>query len=113
MGKMAMISLIIPLLAAGYAWSTVELEEVEGYLPAAGSEESITIYCDQNSTDIEFSWPPDADFVVKIAGMYGDALGEFPLSEGEVITLNGGGRFTLTILSRSGAGAWGAKVQNY
>lgn len=113
MGKVLAMLLTIPLLATGYAWSTVELEEIKGYLPVVGSEESFTIYCDQETTEIEFTWPEDADFMVTIMGMYGDALGEFPLSEGEVITLNGGGRFTLTILSKAGVGAWGAKVQSY
>jgi len=113
MSKVLMILLTTLLLAIGCAWSTVELEEIKGYLPAVGSEESFTIYCDQETTEIEFTWPEDADFIVKIMGMYGDALGEFPLSEGEVITLNGGGRFTLTVLSKAGIGAWSAKVQSY
>jgi archaellum component FlaG (FlaF/FlaG flagellin family) len=88
--------------------STVDLEEVNGYLEGKEAQQSFTVYCNSSKQEIEFTQPEDADFWVKVLGKSDNFLGDFQLSEGEVIELTGAGRFTLVIRSEDGEGAWTA-----
>ena len=58
--------------------------------------------------EVEFDYPSDAQFYVKVLGKTGNELGEFDLAEGEIIELTGGGKFTLIVHSVGGSGAWSA-----
>lgn len=113
MARLILVMSLAVLMLPAFSLAQVELEEINGYLCDRSAEESFTVYCDQRNVDIEFSWPEDADFWVRVVGMYGVVLGDFPLSEGEVVRLSGGGRFTLVVHSERGQGAWSAVVQSY
>jgi len=88
---------------------TVYMEEMNGYLEGKGAYQAFSIYCKNSRQNIEFTQPEGADFWVKVLGKDDSFLDDFQLSEGEVIILKGGNRFTLVVRSEEGSGAWSAK----
>ncbi|MBN1573250.1 MAG: hypothetical protein JW984_08665 [Deltaproteobacteria bacterium] len=60
--------------------------------------------------EVTFTYPKDsADFWVEVTGPGGGtAVGEYNLAENNVVTLNGTGKFKLTIYSNYGSGNWSA-----
>ena len=79
-----------------------------GVLRGANDSSKFDVFAESDLIEVEFVWPDDTLFHVKVLGMAGDELGDFDLSEGEIIELTGGGKFTLIVYSRSGDGAWTA-----
>lgn len=66
------------------------------------------LYTPVEYVEVEFTYPETSTFYVKVLGKAGDELGEFDLSEGEIIELTGGGLFTLIVHSTAGGGEWTA-----
>jgi transglutaminase-like putative cysteine protease len=60
--------------------------------------------------EIPFTYPKGSvNFWVKVVGQDGSTvIGDFDLDNGEIINLNGGGQFYLTIYSKGGSGRWSA-----
>jgi hypothetical protein len=79
-----------------------------GVLRGANDSNKFDVFAESDKIEVEFDWPDDTYFHVKVLGMSGDELGDFDLSEGEIIELTGGGKFTLIVYSRSGDGPWTA-----
>ncbi len=79
-----------------------------GVLRGANDSNKFDVFAENDLIEVEFVWPDDTYFHVKVLGMAGDELGDFDLSEGEIIELTGGGKFALIVYSRSGDGAWTA-----
>jgi hypothetical protein len=80
-----------------------------GILRGADDSNKFDIVTNNNKAEVEFDWPGKASFYVKVFSPLGDELGDFDLSEGEVVDLTGGGKFTLIVYSKKGGGAWTAK----
>ena len=107
MRRLIVLALVLSvLLVPAFAFATIDLEKVRGYLPNTDMEESFTVDCSEDSQSFEFTWPDYSDFWVRVLGMHGDNLGDFQLSEGGIIELTGSGRFTLVVYSKDGRGAW-------
>ncbi len=81
---------------------------LKGVLRGANDSNKFDIFAESDLIEVEFDWPDEAYFHVKVLGMAGDELGDFDLSEGEIIELTGGGKFTLIVYSRGGDGPWTA-----
>lgn len=79
-----------------------------GVLRGANDSNKFDVFAESDLIEVEFDWPDDTYFHVKVLGMAGDELGDFDLSEGEIIELTGGGKFTLIVYSRGGDGPWKA-----
>jgi hypothetical protein len=79
-----------------------------GVLRGVNDSNKFDVFAESDKIEVEFAWPDDAYFHVKVLGMAGDELGDFDLSEGEIIELTGGGKFTLIVYSKGGDGAWKA-----
>lgn len=79
-----------------------------GVLRGANDSNKFDVFAENDLIEVEFVWPDETFFHVKVLGMAGDELGDFDLSEGEIIELTGGGKFTLIVYSRGGDGAWTA-----
>jgi len=109
---LVVILLIAALLVPQVAFAKAYLDEIKGYIPGLYREESFTVDCLRDTQYVEFTYPSYADFWVKVLGMDGDLLGDFQLSEGEVIELTGGGRFTLVVYSKKETGAWTAVISD-
>ena len=108
MRKLILLTLAFCFILTGLSYATMDLEKIEGYIPGLYRDESFTVDCSKKMQYVEFTYPSYADFWVKVLGMDGDLLGDFQLSNGEVISLKGGGRFTLVVSSKKGTGAWTA-----
>jgi hypothetical protein len=80
-----------------------------GVLRGVNDSNKFDVFAESDKIEVEFDWPDDASFHVKVVGMAGDELGDFDLSEGEIIELTGGGKFTLIVYSKGGDGPWKAK----
>ncbi len=112
MRRLIVLAMLLTILLIPQVCSaTVLLEKIEGYIPGEYREESFTIDCQKDLQYVEFAYPTYSDFWVKVLGMHGDLLGDFQLSEGEVIELSGGGLFTLIVYSKKGSGVWTAVIQ--
>jgi hypothetical protein len=83
-------------------------EFIKGYLDDVGDADHFTINVSSDELDVTFSYPDGAVFSVLVLGKTGKNLGYFDLTEGEVISLTGGGKFTLVIISHVGDGKWSA-----
>ena len=79
-----------------------------GVLRGVNDSNKFDIFTEKQQLSITFTWPKGTEYHVKVHGMSGDELGDFNLNEGEIIDLSGGGKFSLTVYSRSGEGPWSA-----
>jgi hypothetical protein len=79
-----------------------------GVLRGVNDSNKFDVFAESDKIEVEFDWPDNASFHVKVLGMAGDELGDFDLSEGEIIELTGGGKFSLIVYSKSGDGPWSA-----
>jgi hypothetical protein len=77
---------------------------MDAYVVSHGESTWFQFYTDEDTVEFEFTFPEEMDLRVYVEGEYGDELGDFKLSEGEVISLYGGGEFTLWVYSRDGEG---------
>lgn len=110
MKRLILVALVIGiLLVPSFSFATIDMEKIRGYLPNTDVEESFTVYCSEDMQSIEFTWPDYSDFWVKVLGRSDNLLGTFQLSEGGIIELSGGGRFTLIVYSKDGRGPWTAQ----
>ena len=82
--------------------------EFAGYLHDENTKATFDVYAEVENLDVTFTYPAAADFHVIILGQDGNKLGDFDLRDGPIITLTGGGLFTLVVYSNKGAGAWTA-----
>jgi hypothetical protein len=79
-----------------------------GKLRGTHDSNKFDVFTESDKLEVKFGYPSGAAFFVKVLGKTGDELGEFDLSEGEIIDLSGGGKFTLIIHSQNGGGPWSA-----
>ena len=79
-----------------------------GVLRGANDSNKFDVFAESDEIEVEFDWPDDTYFHVKVLRMAGDDLGDFDLSESEIIELTGGGKFTLIVYSKGGDGPWTA-----
>ncbi len=88
---------------------TVMENSASGSLDGPGESCEIPIEVD-DSLEVTFTYPKDsADFWVEITGPGGGTkIGDHDLAENNVVTLNGTGKFKLTIYSNYGSGNWSA-----
>jgi hypothetical protein len=99
-----------PEVEEGKVSKTVKGDTVTyaGKLRGTHDSNKFDLFLEPDYVEVEFDYPSDAKFFVKVLGKTGDELGEFDLSEGEVIELSGGGKFSLIVHSQGGGGAWSA-----
>jgi hypothetical protein len=84
-----------------------------GYLKGPGDADRFELVAQHNHVDVTYTWPRGGtDFWVRIYGQTMNELGNFDLDDGDVIELTGGGKFTLEIYSRQGAGNWAATYKD-
>ena len=81
---------------------------VKGKLRGTNDSNKFDVVLDSTYVEVEFDYPSDSLFYVKVLGKSGNELGEFDLAEGEIIELSGGGKFSLIVHSVGGGGAWSA-----
>jgi hypothetical protein len=79
-----------------------------GVLRGTNDSNKFDIFAESTYIEVEFDYPSDATFYVKVLGKSGNELGEFDLTEGNIIELSGGGKFTLIVHSVGGGGKWSA-----
>jgi hypothetical protein len=96
------------VVAAGGTPAIAETVDFSGYLYDERTEVRFDVYAETDALDVTFTYPATADFHVKVLGQTGKELGDFTLSEGPVIQLKGGGKFTFVVYTESGGGAWTA-----
>ncbi len=89
-----------------------ETAEFAGYLYDDTAEARFDIYAESEQLEIFFTAPAGADFHVRVLGQTGKELGDFALATGPVITLTGGGKFTLVVHSEKGGGVWTAYYEH-
>jgi len=89
---------------AAYA-ATVDFS---GYLYDDTTRASFDVYAEVQELDVTFTYPATSDFHVLVLGREGKELGDFALEDGPVITLTGGGKFTLVVYSNRNGGTWTA-----
>jgi len=104
MKKALTASFVIALLAAVPALAGYHSES--GYLADVDDYDEFIVYANSDYIEITFVWPVGADFWVTVYGMSDNLLGDFQLTNGEVIQLSGGGKFTLVVTSEYGGGDW-------
>jgi hypothetical protein len=80
----------------------------KGKLRGTNDSNKFDVFLDSTYVEVEFDYPSGSEFYVKVLGKSGDELGEFELSEGEIIELTGGGKFSLIVHSTGGGGPWSA-----
>jgi hypothetical protein len=80
----------------------------KGKLRGTNDSNEFDVFLDSTYVEVTFDYPSGSQFYVKVLGKSGNELGEFDLSEGEIIELSGGGKFTLIVHSVGGSGAWSA-----
>jgi len=95
-------------LFAVAAPAPAETVDFSGYLYDNRTSASFDIFAEKQQLDVTFTYPATSDFRVKVLGETGKELGDFKLSEGPVIQLKGGGKFTLVVYADSGGGVWTA-----
>jgi hypothetical protein len=86
---------------------------MDSYVIANGASTYIEFYTERDTVEFEFLLPEEVDLRVFVEGEDGNELGDFKLLEGEVISLYGGGIFTLWIYSRSGEGDFICEPNDY
>ncbi len=104
---LALLVLPVIFLAATSAFGATE----SGYLSGPGASYTFTVNAGSVTyLEVTFSYPKGSvDFWVKVVGQDGrTVLGNFDLDNGEIIQLQGGGTFYLTVYSNRGAGYWSA-----
>ena len=72
----------------------------------------IAVNTDETPIYAVFYWDEEMELWVRVLGQNGDQLGEFDLADGNQITLNGGGKFTLDVFSKNGIGNWEVELSN-
>jgi hypothetical protein len=101
------------VLACGSAApARAESVEFSGYLYDDTARASFDIYAESEQLEVFFTSPAAADFHVRVLGQTGKELGDFALATGPVITLTGGGKFTLVVYSEKGGGGWTAYYEH-
>jgi hypothetical protein len=83
-----------------------------GYLWGTGAESTFEVYVDKTEMVLTFDWAlGSSDFWVKATGEDNETvLIEQSLSEGNVLTLSGGGIYHIKIYSVWGGGCWEANL---
>lgn len=81
---------------------------VEGVLEEKGDADHFQIYAMKDELEVEFDWDEDLEIWVSIIGETGNHLGYFDMWDGNLITLTGGGSFTIVVISHAGSGNWKA-----
>lgn len=89
---------VVPAMAGSHSQS--------GYLSGVDDLDEFGLYANSDYIEVTFVYPSGADFWVTVYGMNDNLLGDFQLSQGEVIQLSGGGVFTLVVTSEYGGGNW-------
>jgi len=77
---------------SGYIWDTSEVDK-------------INIYTEEDPTNVVFTFD-DFQLWATVKDGSGNALGEFYLPDGDVITLSGTGDFIIEVYSKGGSGNW-------
>jgi hypothetical protein len=94
------------LLAAAAAGAATA--DFAGFLYNENTKATFDVFTEKESLDLTFTYPAGSDFRILVLGQDGNKLGDFTLKEGPVITLTGGGKFTLVVYSERGGGPWTA-----
>jgi len=79
-----------------------------GVLRGVNDSNKFDVFTEKDKLEVEFDWPDDSSYYVKVLGTTGNELGDFDLAEGKVIELTGGGKFSLVVYSKKGEGPWTA-----
>jgi hypothetical protein len=93
---------------AGVSSAGAEAVDFSGYLYDDNTEARFDVYAESAVLEVTFTFPPTSEFHVRVLGQTGNELGDFDLSEGPLIQLTGGGKFTFIVYTKSGGGAWTA-----
>jgi hypothetical protein len=101
-------SLLLLVLCILFSFSMMHADFIKGYLDEMGDSDHFLLYTDKDAVEVEFDYPSGTSFWVLILGETGEKLGYFDLTEGEIISLTGGGYFTCVIISHQGDGKWTA-----
>lgn len=105
MRKMILLTMILML-----AFSVMlSAKTVSGNLEEKGDADHFQIYSSEDELEVEFDWDEDMEIWVSVIGESGGHLGYFDMWDGNLITLTGGGSFTIVVISHAGKGYWKAK----
>jgi len=84
-----------------------------GFLKGPEDADRFDLIAQHKHVDVSYTWPRgETDFWVRVYGKTMNELGNFDLDDGDIIELTGGGKFTLEIYSRQGAGKWTASYKD-
>ncbi|MCP4230053.1 MAG: hypothetical protein GY771_07890 [bacterium] len=97
------------LLVAVSTWAG---DQFSGELSGSGDSEEFEVVADYSPYEIAFHPPIETDFHVTVLGEDHDEIGDFRLTEGNIIRLSGGGSFYLRVSSNEGGGVWFAEEIN-
>jgi len=96
----------------GDTGTTGGMETQTGYISGPGTEQEFGLYANSDYIEVAFDWDSGMDPYCKVLGMNRNELGTFPLADGEIIELTGGGQFYLIVGSYSGSGNWSCTYTN-
>lgn len=99
---------VVPEAGKVYKTRVRNVTTYYGVLRGVNDSNKFDVVTANDELEIEFDWPDDASFYVKVIGRGGEESGDFDLGESGVIELTGGGKFTLVVYSRRGGGPWKA-----
>jgi hypothetical protein len=94
------------------ALAYIDAEPIMGQIRSEPQVDKIAVDTDETPIYAVFYWDEEMQLWVRVVGQTGNQLGEFNLSDGDMITLKGSGKFTLEVFSKSGVGNWEVEFSN-
>jgi len=102
--KILILLLFAMLPFSGEASITMSVSS--GSIKNTSQVDKISVNTRHNLIHVVFEFPRSLQLWVRIKGQTGIVLAEYNLAEGNLVTLNGGGQFTLEVFSKGGSGNW-------
>ncbi|MBU0488267.1 MAG: hypothetical protein KKA07_18135 [Bacteroidetes bacterium] len=84
----------------------ISMSAMQGTIKSGSQVDRILVKTDHQLLNVVFESAKGMKLWVKIKGQTGNLLAEYDLNTANLITLNGGGQFTLEIYSKGGTGDW-------
>jgi len=103
---------LLLLAASTCLWAYIDAEPTTGQIKSETQVDEIAVETDESPIYAVFYWDEEMELRVRVLGQTGNQLGEFDLRNGNMITLNGAGRFILDVFSENGTGNWEMELSN-